>query len=140
MCAVDQTYSLATPVLYSERELPQPLLFKGTLKAYQLKGMNWLANLFDQGINGILADEMGLGKTVQSIALLTHLAEVVLLCIYMYIYSIYTCIYMYLCVYVFVCVVFLSFFLFLFLILSHVRYSIQVIVHVHVRICINFHV
>ena len=29
-----------------------------------------------QGINGILADEMGLGKTVQSIALLSHLAEV----------------------------------------------------------------
>lgn len=38
--------------------------------------MNWLANLYDQGINGILADEMGLGKTVQSIAVLAHLAEV----------------------------------------------------------------
>ncbi|KAK2185752.1 hypothetical protein NP493_223g02013 [Ridgeia piscesae] len=42
-----------------------------------LQGMNWLANLYDQGINGILADEMGLGKTVQSIALLGYLAEVV---------------------------------------------------------------
>lgn len=39
--------------------------------------MNWLANLYDQGINGILADEMGLGKTVQSIAFLAHIAEVV---------------------------------------------------------------
>ena len=29
-----------------------------------------------QGINGILADEMGLGKTVQSVALLSYLAEV----------------------------------------------------------------
>lgn len=38
--------------------------------------MNWLANLYEQGINGILADEMGLGKTVQSIALMAHLAEV----------------------------------------------------------------
>ena len=38
--------------------------------------MNWLADLYDQGINGILADEMGLGKTVQSIAVLCHLAEV----------------------------------------------------------------
>jgi len=38
--------------------------------------MNWLANLYDQGINGILADEMGLGKTVQSIALLAYMAEV----------------------------------------------------------------
>ena len=33
-----------------------------TLKEYQLKGLSWLANLYDQGINGILADEMGLGK------------------------------------------------------------------------------
>lgn len=37
--------------------------------------MNWLINLYNQGINGILADEMGLGKTVQSIAFLAHLAE-----------------------------------------------------------------
>nr|XP_031835468.1 chromatin-remodeling ATPase INO80 [Nomia melanderi] len=37
--------------------------------------MNWLANLYDQGISGILADEMGLGKTVQSIAFLCHVAE-----------------------------------------------------------------
>ena len=38
--------------------------------------MNWLANLYNQGINGILADEMGLGKTVQTIAFLAHLSEV----------------------------------------------------------------
>lgn len=63
-------------MLQSDKELPQPNLFSGTLKAYQLKGMNWLANLYDQGINGILADEMGLGKTVQSIAFMAHLAEV----------------------------------------------------------------
>lgn len=56
-------------------ERPQPKMFKGTLKHYQLKGMNWLANLYDQGINGILADEMGLGKTVQSLAFLSHIAE-----------------------------------------------------------------
>jgi len=47
-----------------------------TLKEYQLKGLNWLANLYEQGINGILADEMGLGKTVQSISLMAYLAEV----------------------------------------------------------------
>lgn len=56
-------------------ELPQPELFKGLLKGYQLKGMTWLAHLYDQGISGILADEMGLGKTVQSIAFLCHVAE-----------------------------------------------------------------
>jgi chromatin-remodeling ATPase INO80 len=56
-------------------DLPQPKLFKGSLKGYQLKGMTWLANLYNQGISGILADEMGLGKTVQSIAFLCHIAE-----------------------------------------------------------------
>ncbi|XP_023930552.1 DNA helicase INO80 [Lingula anatina] len=67
--------SLSTPDLTMEEELPQPSIFEGKLKAYQLKGMNWLASLYNKGINGILADEMGLGKTVQSIALLSHLAE-----------------------------------------------------------------
>ncbi|XP_065355033.1 chromatin-remodeling ATPase INO80 [Calliphora vicina] len=59
----------------TQADLPQPSIFKGTLKAYQIKGMTWLANLYDQGISGILADEMGLGKTVQSIAFLCHIAE-----------------------------------------------------------------
>lgn len=71
----------------SIEELPQPNIFQGILKGYQIKGMTWLANLYDQGISGILADgeykshkiipskatmfkfnvflsEMGLGKTV----------------------------------------------------------------------------
>ncbi|XP_049849434.1 chromatin-remodeling ATPase INO80-like [Schistocerca gregaria] len=53
----------------------QPRNLRGQLKSYQLKGLNWLINLHEQGINGILADEMGLGKTVQTISLLVHLAE-----------------------------------------------------------------
>ncbi|CAG8510614.1 15407_t:CDS:10 [Acaulospora colombiana] len=62
----------------SMSEIKQPsILVKVTLKDYQLKGLNWLANLYEQGINGILADEMGLGKTVQSISLMAHLAEIV---------------------------------------------------------------
>ncbi|XP_062267133.1 chromatin-remodeling ATPase INO80 isoform X1 [Platichthys flesus] len=69
------SYSLANPSILAGEEVPQPIIFDGKLKGYQLKGMNWLANLYEQGINGILADEMGLGKTVQSIALLAHLAE-----------------------------------------------------------------
>jgi SNF2 family DNA or RNA helicase len=48
--------------------------FQGSLKSYQLRGLNWLLNLYEQGINGILADEMGLGKTVQSIAFLSYLS------------------------------------------------------------------
>ena len=29
-------------------EFPQPKFFVGELKAYQLKGMNWLVSLYDQ--------------------------------------------------------------------------------------------
>ncbi|KAI7862197.1 SNF2 family N-terminal domain-containing protein [Spinellus fusiger] len=57
-------------------EVKQPTMLMCQLKTYQLKGLNWLANLYEQGINGILADEMGLGKTVQSISLMVYLAEV----------------------------------------------------------------
>ncbi|XP_059621349.1 chromatin-remodeling ATPase INO80 [Phlebotomus argentipes] len=63
------------PGLEVIEEVAQPEMFKGVLKGYQIKGMTWLANLYNQGISGILADEMGLGKTVQSIAFLCHIAE-----------------------------------------------------------------
>lgn len=40
----------------------QPALVTGaTLRDYQLRGVEWLVGLFENGINGILADEMGLG-------------------------------------------------------------------------------
>eukprot|EP01018_Ginkgo_biloba_P035476 Gb_04007 [translate_table: standard] len=52
-----------------------PKLFNGILKEYQLKGLQWLVNCYEQGLNGILADEMGLGKTIQAMAFLAHLAE-----------------------------------------------------------------
>ena len=42
---------------------------------FQLKGYQWMATLYENGINGILADEMGLGKTIQTIALFCHLIE-----------------------------------------------------------------
>jgi helicase SWR1 len=53
---------------------PIPHLLRGTLREYQHYGLDWLAGLYDNQINGILADEMGLGKTIQTIALLAHLA------------------------------------------------------------------
>jgi DNA helicase INO80 len=55
--------------------ITQPKMLMAQLKEYQLKGLTWLGNLYEQGINGILADEMGLGKTIQSISLLAYLAE-----------------------------------------------------------------
>lgn len=71
----DDNFNFQVPVLMGEITIPQPKLLKCTLKEYQLKGLNWLANLYEQGINGILADEMGLGKTVQSISVLSYLTE-----------------------------------------------------------------
>ncbi|KAF4508733.1 hypothetical protein G6O67_005075 [Ophiocordyceps sinensis] len=63
------------PTGLGDMEVEQPKLINTQLKEYQLKGLNWLVNLYEQGINGILADEMGLGKTVQSISVMAYLAE-----------------------------------------------------------------
>ena len=43
-------------------------LIKGQLRSYQVRGINWLIALYDNGMSGILADQMGLGKTVHSCA------------------------------------------------------------------------
>jgi helicase SWR1 len=51
-----------------------PFLLRGTLRAYQQLGLEWLAGLYNNDTNGILADEMGLGKTIQTISLLSYLA------------------------------------------------------------------
>jgi ATP-dependent helicase STH1/SNF2 len=50
-------------------------LVGGTLKEYQLKGLQWMVSLYNNNLNGILADEMGLGKTIQTISLVTYLIE-----------------------------------------------------------------
>ena len=43
----------------SERVTKQPsLLIGGTLKDYQLKGLQWMVSLYNNKLNGILADEM----------------------------------------------------------------------------------
>ncbi|KAG5344735.1 SMRCD regulator, partial [Acromyrmex charruanus] len=58
---------------------PKALSSNLTLAPYQIVGLNWLAILHAQNVNGILADEMGLGKTIQVIAFLTYLKEAELL-------------------------------------------------------------
>ncbi|KAF8841686.1 hypothetical protein BDN67DRAFT_949069 [Paxillus ammoniavirescens] len=63
------------PVDWSpEDKIKPPLLLRGVLRPYQQAGLEWLASLHSNKLNGILADEMGLGKTIQTIALLAHLA------------------------------------------------------------------
>ncbi|KAG0198407.1 hypothetical protein BGX33_012360, partial [Mortierella sp. NVP41] len=48
----------------------------GTLRDYQIQGLNWMISLYKNGINGILADEMGLGKTLQTISFLGYLKHI----------------------------------------------------------------
>lgn len=59
-----------------EEVTKQPnMLIGGTLKEYQIKGLQWMVSLYNNHLNGILADEMGLGKTIQTLSLLTYLIE-----------------------------------------------------------------
>ncbi|XP_039400592.1 probable global transcription activator SNF2L2 isoform X4 [Mauremys reevesii] len=56
-------------------EKQSALLINGSLKHYQIQGLEWMVSLYNNNLNGILADEMGLGKTIQTIALITYLME-----------------------------------------------------------------
>ena len=73
----DEMEEDAAPGHYQAHRLQvQPNCIKfGTMRDYQLQGLNWMIHLYDNGINGILADEMGLGKTLQTISLLGYLNE-----------------------------------------------------------------
>ena len=52
--------------------LSPPEGFRGQLRPYQLRGLEWLAFLTRLGLGACLADDMGLGKTIQLIALWLH--------------------------------------------------------------------
>lgn len=57
----------------------QPSCIKfGTLKPYQLEGLNWMIHLAEKGLNGILADEMGLGKVSFHIDTFTFVCHIIL--------------------------------------------------------------
>lgn len=71
---VNKYYNLAHAV--NERIVRQPSMLRaGTLRDYQLVGLQWMLSLYNNKLNGILADEMGLGKTVQVMALIAYLME-----------------------------------------------------------------
>eukprot|EP00262_Sarcandra_glabra_P019213 TRINITY_DN7166_c0_g2_i2.p1 TRINITY_DN7166_c0_g2~~TRINITY_DN7166_c0_g2_i2.p1 ORF type:complete len:1406 (-),score=309.05 TRINITY_DN7166_c0_g2_i2:372-4517(-) len=72
--SVNKYYNLAHAV--NERIVRQPSMLRaGTLRDYQLVGLQWMLSLYNNKLNGILADEMGLGKTVQVMALIAYLME-----------------------------------------------------------------
>lgn len=87
-------YSKSRPTFHAFKEEPDYVKVGGTLKDFQIIGLNWLAYLWSKQDNGILADEvgslftfflyfsgsqvlfhdqMGLGKTVQTCAFLSYL-------------------------------------------------------------------
>ncbi|KAK4054266.1 ATP-dependent DNA helicase Hrp3 [Microbotryomycetes sp. JL201] len=69
-----QYYSIKNrPTFIKLKEEPEYIKPGGTLKDFQMTGLNWLAYLWSRGENGILADEMGLGKTVQTCSFLSYL-------------------------------------------------------------------
>ena len=70
-----QVYYSVTHSVKEEVVTQPKILIGGTLKNYQLVGLQWLVSLYNNNLNGILADEMGLGKTIQSIAMLCFLVE-----------------------------------------------------------------
>ena len=53
----DDAAPLNTETVFSESP---KYVTGGTLRDYQVQGLNWMVSLFEHGINGILADEMGL--------------------------------------------------------------------------------
>lgn len=59
---------LEDAVAKGDKVVKQPELLNHEFKLadYQIIGLNWLAIIHSQGMNGILADEMGLGKVVLS--------------------------------------------------------------------------
>uniref|UniRef100_A0A1D1ZLS2 ATP-dependent helicase BRM n=1 Tax=Anthurium amnicola TaxID=1678845 RepID=A0A1D1ZLS2_9ARAE len=72
--SVNKYYNLAHAV--TERVFKQPSMLRaGTLRDYQIVGLQWMLSLYNNKLNGILADEMGLGKTVQVMALIAYLME-----------------------------------------------------------------
>ncbi|MGV3525927.1 MAG: DEAD/DEAH box helicase [Candidatus Sericytochromatia bacterium] len=59
----------------SPPEIAVPERFIGTLRPYQLRGLNWLVFLCGHGLGACLADDMGLGKTIQTLAMLQHFRD-----------------------------------------------------------------
>lgn len=52
--------SLGSRIASFRDEMPTCMcaVINGTMRDYQIEGLNWLIKLYDNGINGILADEM----------------------------------------------------------------------------------
>lgn len=54
-------YAVAQVEWNPDNKIVLPVLLRGVLRPYQFYGLEWLASLHSNNLNGILADEMGLG-------------------------------------------------------------------------------
>lgn len=68
----DEKHGGSAEIVFRE----SPAFVHGTMRDYQVAGLNWLISLHENGISGILADEMGLGKTLQTISFLGYLRHI----------------------------------------------------------------
>lgn len=62
------------PVPYRLLE-KQPQNVRAVMKPYQLEGLSFLIDMYENGMSAILGDEMGLGKTLQTLSLFQYLEE-----------------------------------------------------------------
>lgn len=77
---MDRTGRINEPTETSTLILPhprEPTALQGhcVMQPYQLFGMNWMWQIYSQGLGGILADDMGLGKTCEVISFLALLKD-----------------------------------------------------------------
>ena len=61
--------------LKGEIEYQPSSLVKATLRPYQIEGVKWLLEHYNNGLGACLADDMGLGKTLQTLTTLVAVQE-----------------------------------------------------------------
>jgi len=61
--------------LQSDIEYQASPLVKATLRPYQIDGVKWLLEHYNNGLGACLADDMGLGKTLQTLTTLVAVQE-----------------------------------------------------------------
>ncbi|KAG6830430.1 hypothetical protein H0H92_000733 [Tricholoma furcatifolium] len=62
-----RSFAVAPVDWSSDTKITPPLLLRGHLRPYQQSGLEWLASLHSNNLNGILADEMGLGIITETL-------------------------------------------------------------------------
>ena len=73
---LDEIPQIKTSVnLQGNIEYQPSSLVKATLRPYQIQGVKWLLEHYNNGLGACLADDMGLGKTLQTLSTLVAVQE-----------------------------------------------------------------